>query len=48
MKVILHHRVIGPYINDRIIHLYKITAKRKVTVKQKNTFNLMIIIYIIG
>ena len=42
MKVILQHRVIGPYIYDRVMHLNKITAKIKVTVKRKDVFSLKI------
>ena len=42
MKVIQQYRVIGPYIYDRVMPLRKMTAKRKVTVKQKDAFSLKI------
>ena len=40
MRIILQYRVIGPNIYDRVMHLHKMTAKRKVTVKRKVAFSL--------
>ena len=35
MKVILQYRVNGPYIYDMVMHLHKITAKRKLPLNGK-------------
>ena len=48
MEVTLQYRVICPFIYDRIMYLHKTTAKRKVTIKRKYTFNLKIKICVVS